>query len=104
MLPAPAENAARAAGSIQRLRAKIKACTVGGVSDRRDKPAVVLLSGGLDSATTLALAAEEGFICHALSFDYGQRHRFELDSAARVAAAMGPPRQRTNTWTNTPGP
>ena len=89
MLPAPAENAARAAGSIQRLRAKIKACTVDGVSDRRDKPAVVLLSGGLDSATTLAVAAEEGFICHTLSFDYGQRHRFELDSAARVAAAMG---------------
>ena len=53
------------------------------------KNAVVLLSGGLDSATTLAVARRDGFACHALSFDYGQRHRFELDSAERVAAAMG---------------
>lgn len=51
--------------------------------------AVVLLSGGLDSATTLAIARDEGFACHALSFDYGQRHRFELDAARRVAASMG---------------
>jgi 7-cyano-7-deazaguanine synthase len=43
----------------------------------------------LDSATTLAIARKEGFACHALSFDYGQRHRFELAAAARVAAAMG---------------
>jgi 7-cyano-7-deazaguanine synthase len=50
-------------------------------------PAVVLLSGGLDSATVLAMATSEGHDCHALSFDYGQRHRVELDSAARVAAA-----------------
>ncbi len=53
------------------------------------KLAVVLLSGGLDSATTLAIARAEGFICHALSFDYGQRHRYELESAGRVAKALG---------------
>ena len=53
------------------------------------KPAVVLLSGGLDSATVLAVARDRGFACHALSFDYGQRHSFELDAARRVADAMG---------------
>jgi 7-cyano-7-deazaguanine synthase len=53
------------------------------------KHAVVLLSGGLDSATTLALARRDGFLCHALSFDYGQRHRLELGAACRVAAALG---------------
>lgn len=51
--------------------------------------AVVLLSGGLDSATTLAVAIERGFECHALSIGYGQRHRAELDAAARVATALG---------------
>jgi len=51
--------------------------------------AVVLLSGGLDSATVLALARRDGFACHALSFDYGQRHRFELEAARRVAEAVG---------------
>ena len=51
--------------------------------------AVILLSGGLDSATVLAIAAREGLACHALSFDYGQRHRFELQAAARVAKALG---------------
>jgi len=50
---------------------------------------VVLVSGGLDSATTLAIARADGFQCHALSFDYGQRHRAELDAARRVAAALG---------------
>jgi 7-cyano-7-deazaguanine synthase len=50
--------------------------------------AVVLLSGGLDSATTLAIAREEGYACHCLSVDYGQRHRAELDAAARVARAQ----------------
>jgi len=53
------------------------------------KPAVVLLSGGLDSATTAAVARAEGFAIHALSVDYGQRHRFELESANRVAEALG---------------
>jgi len=53
------------------------------------KPAVCLLSGGLDSATVLAFAREEGYRCYALSFDYGQRHRAELQSAARVATSLG---------------
>jgi 7-cyano-7-deazaguanine synthase len=52
-------------------------------------PAVVLLSGGLDSATCLAIARAEGYRCHALSFAYGQRHSTELRAAARVAAALG---------------
>lgn len=51
--------------------------------------AVVLLSGGLDSATVLAMARADGLECHALTLDYGQRHRAELVAAARVAAAMG---------------
>ena len=50
--------------------------------------AVCLLSGGLDSATCLAYAQREGFECHALSFDYGQRHIVELDSARKVAGAL----------------
>lgn len=53
------------------------------------KRAVVLLSGGLDSTTTLALATEQGFECYAISVDYGQRHRRELDCARRVAQALG---------------
>jgi 7-cyano-7-deazaguanine synthase len=53
------------------------------------RPAVVLLSGGLDSATTLAIAKTEGFAPHALSFRYGQRHAVELDAATRVAAQIG---------------
>src|SRR5574341_1458092 len=51
--------------------------------------AVILLSGGLDSATCLAVARAEGRECHAISFDYGQRHRGELARARRVAAALG---------------
>ena len=53
------------------------------------KRAICLLSGGLDSATTLAYARREGFECYALSFDYKQRHRVELEAAARVAAGLG---------------
>ncbi len=51
--------------------------------------AVVLLSGGLDSATVLAMARAAGRVCHAVSFDYGQRHRAELDAAATLAVALG---------------
>jgi 7-cyano-7-deazaguanine synthase len=54
-----------------------------------DRAAVVLLSGGLDSAVLLAVARAEGFECHCLSVDYGQRHRAELDAASRVARALG---------------
>ena len=53
------------------------------------KRAVVLLSGGMDSAVTLALARERGFACHALSVAYGQRHASELQAAARVATVLG---------------
>ena len=53
------------------------------------KPAVVLLSGGLDSATVLAMARSQGYRCHALSVDYGQRSQAELQAARRVAAALG---------------
>jgi 7-cyano-7-deazaguanine synthase len=53
------------------------------------KPAVVLLSGGLDSATTAAIAQSEGYELYALSVDYGQRHRFELEAARRVVSALG---------------
>ena len=51
--------------------------------------AVVLLSGGLDSATVLAIARSEGYECRCLSIDYGQRHRAELGAAARVAKSLG---------------
>jgi 7-cyano-7-deazaguanine synthase len=59
------------------------------------KNAVVLLSGGLDSATTLAIARERGYSCHCLSVDYGQRHRAELDAAGRVVRALGADAHRT---------
>src|SRR5690606_33963072 len=59
-------------------------------SSRGDgRRAVVLLSGGMDSAVSLAEARAAGFRCTALSFDYGQRHRVELEAAARIAAALG---------------
>lgn len=51
--------------------------------------AVILLSGGLDSATTAAIACAEGFALYALSIDYGQRHRFELESATKIAQSLG---------------
>ena len=57
--------------------------------DSSPKKAVVLVSGGLDSATVAAVAREQGFALYALSFDYGQRHRLELDCAARVARHLG---------------
>ncbi len=58
-------------------------------ADGRMRTAVVLVSGGLDSATTLALARKGGFDCYALSVDYGQRHRVELQSAARIVERLG---------------
>jgi len=59
-----------------------------GILDPKPK-AVILLSGGLDSATVLAIARDQGYECYAISADYGQRHGTELDAAARVAAALG---------------
>lgn len=59
------------------------------------KKAVVLLSGGLDSATVLAIARAQGWTCWALSFRYGQRHAVELQAAARVASALGAVEHRT---------
>lgn len=54
-----------------------------------DKRAVILLSGGLDSATVVAMAKADGYQCYTMSFDYGQRHRAELNAAARVARDLG---------------
>lgn len=59
------------------------------------KKAVVLVSGGLDSATVLALARQQGFACYALSFDYGQRHRAELFAATRIARTLGAVEHKT---------
>jgi 7-cyano-7-deazaguanine synthase len=53
------------------------------------RKAVCLLSGGLDSSTCLAYASKQGYDCYALSFDYGQRHRIELEAAAKIAASLG---------------
>lgn len=63
----------------------------------RAPKAVVLVSGGLDSATTLAMARTAGYDCYALSFDYGQRHRAELAAAARIAQALGAVEHKTIT-------
>ncbi len=59
------------------------------------KRAVILLSGGLDSATVLAIARKEGYACYALTLDYGQRHQAELTAAIRVAAHLGAIEHRT---------
>lgn len=56
---------------------------------KQRKKAVILLSGGLDSTTTLALAKRQGFECYSLTFNYGQRHRVELKAAKRVAQSIG---------------
>ena len=61
----------------------------GPLASGEGRPAVVLLSGGLDSATVLAAAKSAGYACHAIAFDYGQKHRAELFAAARVAEAQG---------------
>lgn len=69
------------------------------------RSAVVLVSGGLDSATVLALAHKQRFSCHAISFDYGQRHRVELEAAHRVTEALGVVEHRVMTidWGNIGG-
>jgi 7-cyano-7-deazaguanine synthase len=59
------------------------------LTEQPDKPAVILLSGGLDSATAAAIARQQGFTLYALSVDYGQRNRFELTAARRVAQSLG---------------
>jgi 7-cyano-7-deazaguanine synthase len=64
-------------------------------SGENNRGAVVLLSGGLDSATTAAIARRDGFALYALSVDYGQRHKFELDAAKRVAKSLGIVRHET---------
>jgi 7-cyano-7-deazaguanine synthase len=61
------------------------------------KPAVVLVSGGMDSAVVLAIAREQGFACHALSVAYGQRHVSELDASDRVCAMLGAAAHKTVT-------
>ena len=58
------------------------------LSSTPNPPAIVLLSGGLDSATVLAIARERGHACHCIAFDYGQRHRGELQAAERIATEM----------------
>ncbi len=63
--------------------------------DSKAGRAVVLLSGGLDSATTLAIAREQGYVCYALSFDYHQRHRQELAAASELAHLLGAVEHRT---------
>jgi len=57
--------------------------------EQRSRKATILLSGGLDSSTVLAIARSEGWECHCLSVDYGQRHRLELEAAARIAVDLG---------------
>lgn len=61
----------------------------------RAQRAICLLSGGLDSTTSLAIAQHQGFECYCLSFDYGQRHRIELEAAERVARQLGAKEHRT---------
>jgi 7-cyano-7-deazaguanine synthase len=65
------------------------------MGNRLMNKAIVLVSGGLDSATTLAVARDQGYTCHALSFAYGQRHQAELAAAARVVAALGAVEHKT---------
>ncbi|MFC1676348.1 7-cyano-7-deazaguanine synthase QueC [Planctomycetota bacterium] len=55
----------------------------------KNKKAVILLSGGLDSATTLSIATSQGFDCYALTFSYGQRHKIELEAAKKIAVSAG---------------
>jgi len=63
--------------------------------DAESQKAVILLSGGLDSATVLAIARDQGYQCYALSLDYGQRHHAELAAAQRIAATLGAVEHKT---------
>lgn len=65
------------------------------MNENSSKRAICLLSGGLDSATCLAIALRDGYECFCLSFDYGQRHRSELDAAANIAKHLGAAEHRT---------
>jgi 7-cyano-7-deazaguanine synthase len=76
-------------GSIADMVLKIHAIDPVDLGMSSDRTAVVLLSGGLDSSTVLALATREGFAAHALSFDYGQRHKYEIEAARRIARHYG---------------
>ncbi|MEN8162690.1 MAG: 7-cyano-7-deazaguanine synthase QueC [Acidobacteriota bacterium] len=64
-------------------------------STSQNPAATILLSGGLDSATVLAIARSQGYVCHCLTIDYGQRHRIELQAARRIAEALGAASHRT---------
>ena len=59
------------------------------MSGNKSKKAIILLSGGLDSTTVLAIAKHDGYDLYAMSFDYGQRHLFELDAANKIAHVFG---------------
>src|SRR3569833_4601452 len=93
--PRARRTVARPTGGVESGRPPAGAYASAGAQDpvgqhaRHMKPAVILLSGGLDSATVLAIAREAGYACHALSLDYGQRHTAELAAAARVARSLG---------------
>jgi 7-cyano-7-deazaguanine synthase len=74
---------------MMNVRPRIRVLSIfRGIMSTPDKAAVVLLSGGLDSTTTLAVARQEGYAVHALSFQYGQRHQIELEAARRIAAVF----------------
>lgn len=75
----------------------MKTCSAEAEGGKSADAAVVLLSGGLDSATVLAIARQAGYVCHALTFDYGQRHHVELQAASAVAAAQGAATHRVAT-------
>jgi 7-cyano-7-deazaguanine synthase len=77
------------------METRVSTATNSAKSPSASKPAVLLLSGGLDSATAGAIARADGFELFALSADYGQRHRFELEAAARVAKHLGVKRHET---------
>jgi 7-cyano-7-deazaguanine synthase len=81
--------AAPGRAALERERGAVRGCASMRRSPRPPPRAVVLLSGGLDSSTCLAVARRDGFEAHALSVDYGQRHREELRRASRIAAALG---------------